>query len=393
VKQFAGFTLWGVLMSTSDKLLIAAAALATAFTATTLAGGVFAADVPVKAPAPAPAPFFLVNDTSVSFTWYANATDPGVSGGSDVINGGFPNQGNSFSKYVASATHFDVWAYGTNFFNIDYIRSDNHDPIRGIAGAAGSAEVYAFGRSTISGNALTHSKIFSTWLTKDISIEFGGDVNTQNNALSPEVRKIDIGASFTLNLPGTVVLGVVAQKEWSHNQFETVFVGGFQGAAQNFGGATLFTGDRDFKWIPRLELLISEPLTFLPWPITWNGFTGVNFPKGTGFSSANVAAVGVVPGSIDQWHLQTAETKVEIFEDNRLTLDISKLWWGKPGIWDGYVGYRYWYNKFGTDHSKALFASVGCTTPGSPGLAAGGTCAPGTSIESTVYIGTTYHFK
>jgi hypothetical protein len=381
-------------MSTWKKSLFTSAALALAFAGVT-AGSAIAADMPVKAAAPVKEmPFFLVNDTSVSFTWYANATDPGVAGSSDRVNGGIQGTGNSFSKYVGSATHFDVWAYGTNFFNIDYLRSSSKDPIRGVAGATGTAEVYIFGRSTLSWNALTGTKWFSTWLTKDIGFEFGGDVNTQNNALAPEVRKLDLGASITLNLPGTVVLGVVAQKEWSHNQFETAFAGGFLTPAQQIGGTTLFTGDRNFKWIPRLELLISEPLTFLPLPLTWNSFTGVNFPKGTGFSPANVAAVSVGPG-IDQWHQLTAETKTEVFADNRITLDISKLWWGKAGIWDGYVGYRYWYNKFGTDHNNALFASNGCTMPGSPGLAATGfgTCAPGTSIESTVYIGTTYHFK
>jgi hypothetical protein len=41
------------------------------------------------------------------------------------------------------------------------------------------------------------------------------------------------------------------------------------------------------------------------------------------------------------------------------------------------VGYRYWYNKFGLDHNAALFAEF----------------APGTAIESTAYIGTTYHFR
>ena len=58
-------------------------------------------------------------------------------------------------------------------------------------------------------------------------------------------------------------------------------------------------------------------------------------------------------------------------------LDASKVFWGKPGIWDTYVGYRYWMNKFGTNQNAALFSTI----------------APGTSVESTVYLGTTYHFK
>jgi hypothetical protein len=399
-------------MSIRDKSLFTSTALAIAFAVTTLAGAASAADMPVKAAPPAPAPFFIVNDNSVSFTWYANGTDPGVAGGQSTnstlflpgtlggINVTNNNTSNSFNKYVGSATHFDVWAYGTNFFNIDYIQSDNKDPIQGIAGARGAAEVYGFARSTLSGNALTGSKMFSSWFFKDIGFEWGGDANTENNFLAPEVKKIDLGAAFTLNLPGTVILGVVAQKEWNHNTFLSCGPTSPNGGCFNaFPAGTIFTGDREFKWIPRLELLISEPLTFVPWPVTWNSFTGLNFPKGTGVSSANLAAVSA-PGfqgpGINQWTLNSSETKVEVFADNRLTFDISKMWWGKPGIWDGYVGYRYWYNKFGTDHNAGVFSSSGCNqgTAAVPGPGAGGFgCSPGTSIESTAYIGTTYHFK
>jgi hypothetical protein len=377
-------------MSISNKSLFATTALVIAFAATTLAGTAFAADLPVKAPAaPAPAPFFIVNDTSVSFTWYANGTDPGVCNPSNPLSaggtGGFcPGTDNSFSKYVGSATHFDVWAYGTNFFNIDYIKSSDADPIRGIAGGVGAVEVYAFARSTISGNAVAGSKVFSNFIFKDIGFEFGGDANTENNYLSPEVRKLDLGAAFTFNLPGTVILGVLGQKEWNHNSFMECGVPP-AGSFPFFGCATpgsAFNGDRDFKWAQRLELLVSEPLTFLPIPLTWNSFTGVTFPKGSGITSAHQAALGAT-----QWDVNTNETKTEVFEDNRLTLDAGKLAFGKAGIWETYVGWRYWYNKFGTDHNNGDFSNIGCTQIGALG------CAPGTSIENTVYLGTTYHFK
>jgi hypothetical protein len=233
VRQIAAhfrLTFRGIKMLLRNKSVVAKpAAMAVALAATTLAGAAFAADMtmPLKAPPPVVAPFFLVNDTSVSFTWYPNATDPGVCAGN---TGNFPVAGannkdgfcqgssNGFSKYQGSVTHFDVWGYGTNFFNVDYIKSDGHDPIGGVAGAAGSAEVYAFGRSTLSGNALTSSKWFSSWFFKDIGLEFGGDANTENNQLSPEVRKLDLGLAFTFNLPGTVVLGVLAQKEWNQRR-------------------------------------------------------------------------------------------------------------------------------------------------------------------------------
>jgi len=377
-------------MSIKHKLLFATTALAIAFAA---AAG-FAADVPANAPPaaapaanipppPAPAPFFLVNDTSVSFTWYPSATDPGVAGGSNVVPGGIAGQSNTFNKYVGTVTHFDAWAYGTNFFNLDFLQSDGRDPTQGIPGARGAVEVYGFARSTIGGNAVFGNKIFSNLVFKDISFEWGGDANTENNQLGPEKKDIVLGVQFALNLPGTVNLAVLAYKEWNHNFFMSCGTGTANTPTCIGGGA--FTGDREFQWIPRLELLISEPLTFLPWPITWNSFTGVNFPKGTGISQANLCAIGgclSVSGPFTGTNFFTANnasafTKVEVFEDNRLTLDVSKLAWGKPGILEAYVGYRYWYNKFGLDHNAALFAEF----------------APGTAIESTAYIGTTYHFR
>jgi len=344
-------------MSIGNKSVFTTTALAIAFAATTWAGSASAADLPVKAPAAKETPFFIVNDNSVSFTWYPSATDPGVPGG------GVAGNSNAFNKFVGTATHFDVWAYGTNFFNIDILKSDNNNPVKDQFNprATGAVEVYAFERSTLGLNQLSNSKMFSSFLFKNIEFEFGGDINTENDGLGPQKRDIVLGAQFDLNLPGTVNLSVLAYKEWNNNNYYIV--------PGQFSGAT------EFQWIPRLELLISEPLTFLPWPITWHNFTGVNFPKGTGISSAQLAAL--CAGACAGPNPNSSFTKTEVFEDNRLTLDASKLWWGKPGIWDVYAGYRYWYNKFGTDHNAPLFASV----------------APGTSVESTAYIGTTYHFK
>jgi hypothetical protein len=350
-----------------------------------MGGHAGAADLPTKAPPPAPEkPFYIVNDTSVSFTWYPNATDPGVSGGANSVPGGIIGERNSFNKYTASLTHFDVWQYGTNFINADFIMSDGRDPIGGIAQAKGATEVYALARSTLGFNELTHSKMFSSPLFKNISFEWGGDGNTENNQLEPSVRKIDVGLQFQLNLPGTVNFAALFQKEWNHNSFWACGAAttGVACAVPAFGS---FDGDRDFRWVPHLELNVIEPLTFTQLPLTWINFTGVNFPKGTGISQANLCAIGgclATSGPFNGTNFFTANnasafTKTEVFEDNRLTLDLSKLYMGKAGIWDGYVGYKYWYNKFGTDHNAALFSQV----------------APGTSIEKTAYVGTTYHFK
>ena len=94
---------------------------ATALSLATLvpAGYASAADMAVKALTPvAEVPFFLVIDNRVSFSWMPKGTDPGMFSinPDGSING-------TTAKQVYSFTHFDAWAYGTNFFTISLFKS------------------------------------------------------------------------------------------------------------------------------------------------------------------------------------------------------------------------------------------------------------------------------
>ena len=362
-----------------SALLGAAAVAATA-------GAAYAADMPVKAPPPVPAvPFFLVNDTSVSFTWYPAWTDPGVAGDSNIVPGGIAGQKNTFNLYQFSIDHFDVWQYGTNLIHGEFNQYGDQAPNGGIPGSWGNREFFGFWTGTLGFNELSHSKAFSTPLTKDVSFMLNLTGGVENDFLSEETTQVAPGIQFTLNLPGVVNVGIAAYKEWSHNSFDACGPAGpfsgvtYVGFAGTCIGGGSFSGDRSFEWTWKLFSFISEPLTFLPasMPVTWENVLNVTGPKGTGISSANCLALGCggTIGVGDPFGIN--ETKTEVFEDARLSLDASKMLWNKPGIWDAYVGYRYWYNKFGTNHNDWLFATV----------------APGTSIESTAYLGTTYHFK
>src|SRR5947199_2561628 len=103
--------------------LFAAAAVSLAVLAPT--GSASAADLPAKAKAKpiADLPFFLVIDDRVSFSWMPKGTDPGMwsTRPDGSING-------TTAKQVYSFTHFDLWAYGTNFFTISMFKSGHNDP-------------------------------------------------------------------------------------------------------------------------------------------------------------------------------------------------------------------------------------------------------------------------
>jgi nucleoside-specific outer membrane channel protein Tsx len=286
------------------------------------AGQAAAADLPVKAPPPAPvAPFFFVNDNSFSYHYEFDATDPLT---------------NKTAKQVVSFTHFDVWAYGTNFFNIDLLKSDHKDPANPcvpggvptgtpIGSCAGATEIYGFFRSTLGFNEIFNTKAFSMGPLMDVSFEFGADANSENNFLAPAKRDVVAGLEFTFALPykGHFNISPLYYKEWNHNAFLPVF---FPLASPD--------GNTDFNGTWAVEMNYAMPLGFVPWvPLTFSGYANFYGPKGTD-----------APGDF--------KTAVEFHSEQKLSLDIGQLAWSHPNQASIWVGYRYWHNKFGIDGSK-----------------------------------------
>ena len=146
--------------------------------------------MPVKAVKPvADVPFFFVIDDRVSFSWMPKGTDPGAFSvrPDGSING-------KTAKQVYSFTHFDAWAYGTNFFTISLFKSDHNDPAApctnaGVitdpfagfanhpASCAGATEIYGLFRSTFGWNEIFNTKAFSLGPLHNISFEVGMDAN------------------------------------------------------------------------------------------------------------------------------------------------------------------------------------------------------------------------
>src|ERR1700731_2632838 len=102
-------------MSYRNKAIVAAALSLAALAVLATTGSASAADLPVKVKAKpvADAPFFFVIDDRVTVSWMPRGTDPGAFSvrPDGSING-------TTAKQAYSFTHFDVWAYGTNFFTI-----------------------------------------------------------------------------------------------------------------------------------------------------------------------------------------------------------------------------------------------------------------------------------
>jgi hypothetical protein len=129
------------------KMAIAAVSLPLAALAIIApAGSANAADlppVPVKAKPIPDLPFFLVVDDRVTYSWMPKGTDPGAFSvqPNGSING-------TTAKSVYSFTHFDVWAYGTNFFTISMLKSDHNDPAGPCTGAPTSTAIITGGNGS-----------------------------------------------------------------------------------------------------------------------------------------------------------------------------------------------------------------------------------------------------
>lgn len=325
-------------------------ALAALFAAAAI-GQASAADLPLKAPPPPPvAPFFFVNDNSISYHYEFDATNPGAG---------------STPKHVLTFTHFDVWAYGTNFFNVDWLKATNgRAPPNGTPAAPcdftgtnvcpGYTEIYGLFRSTFGWNQLFNTKAFSMGPMTNIEFVVGADLNTDNTTLGSAKRSIQAGLQFDFATPykGFFNIGGFVYKEWQHD--------GFASNLPIFGVNNNLSGDVDFDATWAIEALWVQPLGFLPpgIPLTFKSFAVIHGDKGCG-EPCNPG-----PGLVRTTEYLTQQT---------LALDLGQMVWNKPGQLSVWGAYRYWKNKFGIAEMQ------------------GGAVFPGT-VESQGIVGVTMTF-
>ncbi|MBR1222752.1 hypothetical protein JQ557_32455 [Bradyrhizobium sp. U87765 SZCCT0131] len=307
-------------------------ALAAGLAAATLSSA-FAADMdmPTKAPKSVlDLTWFIVNDNRLTYAYQFTATSPGAA--------------DRTAKQVFAFTHFDVWAYGTNFINLELLKSDSRDPASpclptvGVANnCAGAMEFYGLFRSTFGWNQIFNTKAFSVGPLSNISFIVGADGETENQFLAPNKKDVVAGLQFAFDLPykGFFNVSPLYYQEWNHNAFLTP---GFVPA----GFTGLPDGNTHFHPTWAVEINYYMDLGFLPESLRYfavSGRAGFYGPKGTGaYGNYTIPA--------------TNATKMEInSEPIRLTFDASKAFWGPKytHFVDVWVAYRYWENKFGLD--------------------------------------------
>jgi hypothetical protein len=367
---------------------IAAAMLSLA----TLAPASFAsaADLPLKAVKPvADVPFFFVIDDRVTYSYIFNASQPGQY----TVNPNGTVATNHETKQVYSFTHFDAWAYGTNFFNISLFKSSHNDPSNPCIGGgttfvaastftpascAGASEIYGLLRSTYGFNEIFNTKAFTVGPLHNVSFVIGGDANVDNRYIDVAKRDFVGGLQFAFDLPykGFFNVNTLAYKEINHNAFAQC---GGEFAVGNVPGVScLADGNTNYKTTWAIETNYYMDLGFLPENMQYFSISGRAAWYGKKGNDNQPCGSGPVPDGCGG-----APSAVEFNgEPIRLTMDASKAIWGPKysHFVDVWVAYRYWQNKFGLDHAN----SPTCLT--ATGL------QNGTCTESSLYSGVTVKF-
>jgi nucleoside-specific outer membrane channel protein Tsx len=229
----------------------------------------------------------------------------------------------SIQKQIITLDHVSGNSLGSNFFNVDMLKSDSNDPINNAAAASpkGAQEVYVAYRNNLSFSKMTKSKVAFGPVT-DVEWTTGFDWNSKNTEFAPSVYKLILGPTLSFKVPGFLTVGLQYYKEWNHNSF-----GGFNGGNNN----VVFDGTYQVN----VAWGINAPIG--PVPGKFKGFAAFTGPKGKDGS--------------------TVQTKLETLIDAYWMADISSLLGAKKGTWQLGPGVEYWNNKFG-DPTFSKYADV-----------------------------------
>ena len=237
-------------------------------------------------------------------------------------------RGVNIDKNILNIGHVDGYKYGSNFFNLDILKSNKRDPSQ--SGSQGAVEAYFLYRGDLSPNAIFDTTMFTFGPVRDITFQAGFDINTKNTAFASQKDLIVFGPNIHFNTPGFLNVALLYGHEWNQN------------------GITKRSVNFDSQFIA--SVVFSYPLDFQSFlPLRLDGFTNFVSPKGRdGFNN---------------------KTKWEVLSQTRLVLDLGQVVLKKPKFIDAFIGFEYWLNKFGNDHTR---------TPG--------------ALAYSPFIGTAVHF-
>ncbi|HEX4326823.1 MAG TPA: outer envelope protein [Burkholderiales bacterium] len=244
------------------------------------------------------------SDTSISYRYGTRFREP--------VNN------NNISKNIVNLTHVSGYKYGTNFFSVDLLMSDNKDPA-GAGSTNGAQEAYVVYRNTFD-LAKISGKDLKWGIIRGWGVTAGFDWNTKNDAgYNSKKRMAVLGPTVMFDTPGFFNLSLLAL--WESNAPYSTFT------------PTSSTPRYYYKTHPMLTGAWGIPIGSLP--LAYEGFFNIIAPKGR-----------------DEFG---NSTKTEINFDSQIMLDAGAVLGGPKGTFKVGLEYQYWKNKFGNDNSNPFF--------------------------------------
>jgi len=228
------------------------------------------------------------------------------------------------TKNIVSLTHASGYKYGSNFFNVDLLMSDEKDPDAAGSGT-GAQEVYMVYRNTLDLEKTTGTK-FKVGPLRSLGLTIGFDANTKTDAgYNSKKRMYVLGPTVGFDVPGFLNVGLLAL--WESNAPYSTFSG-------------IATPRYTYKTHPMLTAAWGIPIPGVP--LSFEGFANFIASKGKNEFGGDTAA----------------ETNI----DMQIMYDASTLV-GAKGIFKVGFEYQYWKNKFGNDASGPAGDGAFAKTP------------------------------
>ena len=223
-----------------------------------------------------------------------------------------PFNDSAITKNIIGLTHVSGYKYGTNFFNVDLLLSNEKDPAFNGA-KTGAHEVYVVYRNTLDLEKAT-GKSFKTTGVRGLGLTAGFDFNTKTDAGYNSKKEMFVaGPTVMLDVPAGF-LNVSLLQLWESNAPYSTFTN---------------SGKERYHYDPHPMLSASWAIPFSVGsvPLSFEGFANYIAAKGKNEFGGDTAA----------------ETNI----DMQVMYDMSGAVGSKAKTFKVGVEYQYWRNKFG----------------------------------------------
>jgi hypothetical protein len=232
---------------------------------------------------------------------------------------------NDIHKNIFNLTHAGGYKYGTNFFNVDLLLSDDKDPAHAKSNE-GAQEAYVVYRNTVDFGKIAGSDL-KVGIIRGFGATFGFDWNTKTDAgYNSKKRMLVLGPTLMFDVPGFLDVSLLALRE--------------SNAPCNTYSDTC--EDR-YTYDTHAALSAAWGIAIGSLPLSFEGFALFIDSKGD-----------------DEFG---AKTKAETNIDMQVMLDVGSVVGGAPKTFKLGVEYQYWKNKFGNDHGGPAGDGAFAKTP------------------------------